>query len=68
MFARHPVQCLEDMKDSWPRDGILRVEIMKEPPEDYSIHQSYEKERKLHLRNRQQEEISMLYAAFSSEG
>ena len=35
-YARHPVQCLEDIKESWPRDGILRVEIMKNPPGDFT--------------------------------
>ena len=39
-YARHPVQCLEDIKESWPRDGILRVEIMKNPPGNFtSFHQ-----------------------------
>ena len=49
-FARHPVKCLEEVKDTWPRDGILRVEIMKEPPETYGIDASYEKERKTRIR------------------
>ena len=46
-FARHPVKCLEEVKDTWPRDGILRVEIMKEAPNNYGIDASYEKERNL---------------------
>ena len=74
VFARHPVQCLENMKDSWPRDGILRVEILSGGGGSYSLQQSYEKERRLQMRNRQQQQqqaegdMSMLYAAFSSEG
>ena len=28
-FARHPVKCLEEVKETWPRDGILRVETQE---------------------------------------
>ena len=56
-FARHPVKCLEEVKDTWPRDGILRVEIMKEAPEGYSIDASYEKEKNLQAIHRNQEEM-----------
>lgn len=62
-YARNPVQCLEDIKGSWPRDGILRVEIMKNPPEFYTVEQSYEKERNLQSLQRQNEEI--FYAMFN---
>ena len=31
-FARRPIQCLENVKTTWPRDGILRVEIMRDAP------------------------------------
>lgn len=26
-FSRSPINCLEHVRDKWPRDGILRVEI-----------------------------------------
>ena len=70
VFARNPVHCLEHVKDTWPRDGILRVEIMREAPEGYGVAQSYEKERKIQMRARStQDELSMIIAAaFSSEG
>ncbi len=68
VFSRRPVQCLEHVKDSWPRDGILRVEIMREPPSGYSIHHSYEKERNMQVKSRQQEEISLFFNAFSTQG
>lgn len=32
------------MQKSWPRDGILRVEIVRNASDDYSIIDSYEKE------------------------
>ncbi|KAM6107388.1 membralin [Pterocles gutturalis] len=28
-FSRSPVNCLEHVRDKWPRDGILRVEIQR---------------------------------------
>ena len=34
---RQPVQCLEHVSSSWPREGILRVEIVRSPPDSYSI-------------------------------
>ena len=68
-YARHPVQCLEDIKETWPRDGILRVEIMKNPPEEYSVEQSYEKERDLQLLQRQNEDLFLtMFNAFSNDG
>ena len=67
-FARNPVHCLEDIKETWPRDGILRVEIMKGAPLDYNLHQSYEKERKLQMRNRQNDELTALFGVLSGEG
>ncbi len=44
VFARSPINCLEDIQKSWPRNGILRVEIVKNASDDYSILNSYEKE------------------------
>ncbi|XP_061720497.1 membralin isoform X2 [Cydia pomonella] len=46
-FSRTPTTCLNHVKDSWPRDGILRVEILRNPAHDYTIEQSYAKENKL---------------------
>jgi hypothetical protein len=28
VFNRHPVNCLAPIQDRWPRDGVLRVEIV----------------------------------------
>ena len=68
-YARHPVQCLESVKDSWPRDGILRVEIMKNPPEVYSVDESYEKERTLQSLHRHNDDlIYSIFNVFSSDG
>ena len=43
VFARTPVNCLSHVADSWPRHGILRVEIVRNASENYSIINSYEK-------------------------
>ena len=43
----HQLNCLEHIRDDWPRDGILRVEILRNGGEDYSIEKSYAKEEKL---------------------
>ncbi|XP_011308821.1 membralin isoform X2 [Fopius arisanus] len=47
VFSRAPTNCLEHVRDEWPRDGILRVEILRNAGEDYSIEKSYAKEEKL---------------------
>ncbi|XP_023288985.1 membralin isoform X2 [Orussus abietinus] len=47
VFSRAPINCLEHIRDEWPRDGILRVEILRNGAEDYSIEKSYAKEEKL---------------------
>ncbi|GFR94921.1 membralin [Elysia marginata] len=44
VFAKAPMNCLEHVQDSWPRDGILRVEIVRNAPENYSVFNSYKKE------------------------
>ena len=44
VFARTPINCLQHVQKSWPRTGILRVEIVKNASDDYSIVKSYEKE------------------------
>ncbi|CAG7836633.1 unnamed protein product [Allacma fusca] len=50
VYTRTPITCLSDHKDSWPRDGILRVEITTEPAENYDLKKSYEKEERLRQR------------------
>lgn len=47
IFSRTPTTCLNHVKDTWPRDGILRVEIVKNAGQDYNVLQSYIKEEKL---------------------
>ena len=44
IFARNPVNCLIGIRDSWPRDGVLRVEIIKNVSDRYNITESYRKE------------------------
>ncbi|ODM98515.1 Membralin [Orchesella cincta] len=50
VYTRTPITCLNQYKDSWPRDGILRVEITSDAGDDYDIQKSYEKEEKLRQR------------------
>ncbi|NXS93078.1 MBRL protein, partial [Jacana jacana] len=33
-FSRSPINCLEHVRDKWPRDGILRVEIQRNSSRD----------------------------------
>jgi len=44
VFAKAPMNCLEHVQEIWPRDGILRVEIARNVPENYSLIHSYKKE------------------------
>ncbi|CAG9795718.1 unnamed protein product [Diatraea saccharalis] len=64
-FSRTPTTCLNNIKDSWPRDGILRVEILRNPAQDYSIEQSYAKERRL---KKDKEELSSMLGMLATEG
>ena len=57
------MQCLEHISSTWPRDGILRVEIVRSPPEDYNIEHSYQKERKLALRHRELDHLGTLFSS-----
>ena len=52
VYTRHPVQCLEHVADTWPRDGILRVEIVRSPPVEYTIEHSYSREKQLAKRHK----------------
>ncbi|XP_047996814.1 LOW QUALITY PROTEIN: membralin [Leguminivora glycinivorella] len=63
-FSRTPTTCLNHVKDSWPRDGILRVEILRNPAHDYSIEQSYAKEHKL---KKEKDDVPVL-GILASEG
>ncbi|XP_053395046.1 membralin-like isoform X1 [Mercenaria mercenaria] len=44
VFSRSPINCLQHVQKEWPRDGILRVEIVRNVSENYTILNSYEKE------------------------
>lgn len=47
VFSRTPTLCLEHVRDSWPRDGILRVEIVRgEQTPDYSTEDAYAQKEK----------------------
>ncbi|XP_038211032.1 membralin [Zerene cesonia] len=63
-FSRTPTTCLNHIKDSWPRDGILRVEILRNPSQDYTIEQSYAKERKL---KKDKDEINSMLSMLATE-
>lgn len=64
-FSRTPTTCLNHIKDSWPRDGILRVEILRNPSQDYTVEQSYAKERKL---KRDKDELNSMLGMLTTEG
>ncbi|KAG6449682.1 hypothetical protein O3G_MSEX006195 [Manduca sexta] len=66
-FSRSPTTCLNHVKDSWPRDGILRVEILRNPTHDYTIEQSYAKERKL-KKDKEEMELNSMLGMLASEG
>ncbi|KAJ9580719.1 hypothetical protein L9F63_024102, partial [Diploptera punctata] len=51
VFSRTPTNCLEHIKNDWPREGILRVEILRNGGDDYNIEKSYAKEEKLRHEN-----------------
>uniref|UniRef100_A0A8D9EC84 Membralin n=1 Tax=Cacopsylla melanoneura TaxID=428564 RepID=A0A8D9EC84_9HEMI len=51
VFSHSPSNCLSHIKDSWPRDGILRVEILRGGGgPDYTIENSYARELKIKRR------------------
>ncbi|XP_058808363.1 membralin-like isoform X2 [Phymastichus coffea] len=66
VFSRTPANCLEHVRDDWPRDGILRVEILRNAGEDYSIEKSYAKEEK--LRQEKVEDLSSVLGILSRDG
>lgn len=46
-FTKAPVTCLDDIKNTWPRDGILRVEVLTNPEVGYSLGRSFSKNHKI---------------------
>ncbi|XP_022112611.1 membralin [Pieris rapae] len=65
VFSRTPTTCLNHIKDSWPRQGILRVEILRNPSQDYTIEQSYAKERKI---KKDKDELNSMMSMLTTEG
>ncbi|VEN57114.1 unnamed protein product, partial [Callosobruchus maculatus] len=59
-FSRTPSTCLMHVKDTWPRDGILRVEIVKNAGKDYTIEQSYAKEEMLKQQGKSEDFAQMI--------
>ena len=64
VYTRHPVQCLEHVSETWPRDGILRVEIVKSPPEEYNIEHSYSREKQLAKRHKVIDQLPTFFPSF----
>nr|XP_018897634.1 PREDICTED: membralin [Bemisia tabaci]XP_018897635.1 PREDICTED: membralin [Bemisia tabaci]XP_018897636.1 PREDICTED: membralin [Bemisia tabaci] len=57
-FSRTPTDCLGHIRDTWPRDGILRVEILRNGAEENTVESSYERE--LRLKREKREDISSI--------
>lgn len=57
IFSRTPITCLDHIKNEWPRDGIVRIDITRGSQsstlqhQDYSLHHSYAKEQRIHHRD-----------------
>lgn len=65
-FSRSPTTCLEHVRDQWPRDGILRVEILRNADQNYNIEKSYAKEEK--LKQEKVEDIATMLGIIAREG
>jgi len=69
-FSRTPASCLDHIKDVWPRDGILRVEIIRHSYAEQTgtmnelLEKSYEREYKL-KRMDMSEENTTLFNRFT---
>ncbi|XKL68586.1 hypothetical protein PGB90_004077 [Kerria lacca] len=61
-FIHKPTKCLSHLEESWPRDGILRVEILRNGAPDYTIENSYAKEKK--IRQQRANEMNVLLSSF----
>lgn len=59
-FSKTPSTCLDSVKDTWPRDGILRVEIVRNLETGYTIEHSYAKEERLRQQGRTDDITSIL--------
>lgn len=70
-FSRMPANCLDHVKDAWPRDGILRVEIIRSYQRSYAeqtgtindlftVEKSYEREYKLKRLDSSEEQSTLL--------
>lgn len=75
-FSRMPANCLDHVKDIWPRDGILRVEIIRSYQrtlaeqtgtldELFTVEKSYEREYKLKQLETNDENVSMFLNPFT---
>jgi len=75
-FSRMPANCLDHVKDIWPRDGILRVEIIRPHQRSFAeqtgtlndlftVERSYEREFKLKELDTNDENVSMFLNVFS---
>lgn len=75
-FSRMPANCLDHVKDIWPRDGILRVEIIRSYQrtlaeqmgtldELFTVEKSYEREYKLKQLETNYENASMFLNPFT---
>lgn len=62
VFSRSPTTCLEHVRESWPRDGILRVEILRgdQQSPDYIVENAYAQNEK--------EDISSLLGNIAQDG
>lgn len=60
------MNCLNHIKNDWPRNGILRVEILKNGAEDYNIEKSYAKEEK--LRQERIDDVGNILGILSRDG
>lgn len=66
-FSRTPTNCLEHIRQDWPRDGILRVEIVRGGvSDDYTVEKSYAKEER--LRQERVEDISSVLGLLTRDG
>lgn len=66
-FSRTPTNCLEHIRHDWPRDGILRVEIVRGGvSEDYTVEMSYAKEER--LRQERVEDITTVLGLLTRDG
>ncbi|CAF0894826.1 unnamed protein product [Didymodactylos carnosus] len=44
VFNNKPVTCLQHIQNTWPRFGVLRVELLENVPLNYNLQKSYDKE------------------------